>query len=117
MGAWVGGEKPIRQHEANQPVGGQVAEHPGLPSSPTHLVINGVELGEQNAVNGVRGSVSLASCTSPRSRRQVNEALVELGQLVDSIVADKSFTYKQHLRGNRIGRGGGQGGQKDDEWT
>lgn len=52
----------------------------------THLVINGVKLGEDDAINKVRIV----------SRWVVSKGLVELDQLVDSFVAHKGFANKEH---------------------
>lgn len=52
----------------------------------TYLVIDGVELGEDDAVYQMR--VLLAGVVGHR--------LVELGQLVDGLVADERLAHEQH---------------------
>lgn len=52
----------------------------------THLVINRIKLGQDDAIN------------QPRLRRlrEVSQRLVKLHQLVHSLVADESLAHKQH---------------------
>ena len=55
-----------------------------------HLLVNGVKLCQHNAVN--RPRVSLINC-------KVNQSLIELSQLVDSVVANESLTDEEYYVG------------------
>lgn len=69
----------------------------------THLVVNGIKLGEHNAVNQV---------WFLPARGQVRQALVELGQLVNSVIADERFADKEHEIGVVAADKGGKGAHK-----
>mmetsp|Transcript_12926 Transcript_12926/g.33195 ORF Transcript_12926/g.33195 Transcript_12926/m.33195 type:complete len:352 (-) Transcript_12926:1046-2101(-) len=60
-------------------------------NSGTHLVVDGVKLGEHNTVNGPRARI-LGIC-------QVSQALIELGELIDCIVSNECLTNKKHQLG------------------
>ena len=68
--------------------------HPPI-CTPTHLVVNGVELGKHDAVDaapaggtGRRSGRRSTADTGQRSGRQLLQGTVELGQLVHCIIAD-----------------------------
>lgn len=52
-----------------------------------HLLVNSIKLGQDDAINCSR--VLNAYC-------EVNQTLVELSQLVNSVVSYESFAHKQH---------------------
>ena len=55
----------------------------------THLVVDGVPLGDYHAVN--------ATALARRCTREITHCAVELGQLVDSFVTHQGFSDKENF--------------------
>lgn len=73
----------------------------------THLIVDGIELGEHDAVDAAR-RLRLAEIRQRSATRTLHSTpqydhakhvnvLVEFAELVDTVVADKRFTNEQHL--------------------